>query len=98
MQGQSGFFIQFIRLTGPFWNSENKAIIRKRTSALIVLTVLQLIHCSHHDGMERSTFQCALNSAPCPDYSNRSDLLVLILAVNMAVTATAFKSQAAFAN
>jgi ABC-type uncharacterized transport system fused permease/ATPase subunit len=43
MQGQSWFFIQFIRLAGPFWNSENKAIIRKRTLALIVLTVLQIV-------------------------------------------------------
>ena len=42
MPGQSGFFIQFIRLAGPFWSSENKANIRKQTLALMVLTLLQL--------------------------------------------------------
>ncbi|HEY5139312.1 MAG TPA: ABC transporter ATP-binding protein/permease, partial [Methylococcales bacterium] len=30
-------------LAGPFWNSENKAIIRKQTLALIILTVLQIV-------------------------------------------------------
>jgi putative ATP-binding cassette transporter len=42
MQAQRGFFIQFLRLAGPFWSSENKVIIRQQTLFLIALTVLQM--------------------------------------------------------
>ena len=42
MQAQRGFFIQFLRLAGPFWHSENKAIIRQQTLFLIALTILQM--------------------------------------------------------
>ncbi len=38
MQAQNGFFINFIRLAGPFWNSENKSLIRNQTLALFFLT------------------------------------------------------------
>lgn len=43
MQNQHGFLIQFIKLAGPFWNSENKCAIRKDTILLIVLTVMQIV-------------------------------------------------------
>ena len=42
MPAQSGFFIQFLKLAGPFWNSENKVTIRFQTLALIALTVMQM--------------------------------------------------------
>lgn len=42
MQGRDGFLIQFLRLAGPFWNSENKLAIRLNTACLILLTVLQM--------------------------------------------------------
>jgi vitamin B12/bleomycin/antimicrobial peptide transport system ATP-binding/permease protein len=43
MQIQSGFFVQFVKLAGPFWNSENKVAIRLDTVFLIVLTVMQIV-------------------------------------------------------
>lgn len=42
MQRRDGFLIQFLRLAGPFWNSENKLAIRLNTACLILLTVLQM--------------------------------------------------------
>ncbi|MFI3178642.1 MAG: hypothetical protein QX188_03685 [Methylococcaceae bacterium] len=42
MPAQSGFFIQFLKLAGPFWNSENKVVIRLQTLTLIALTVMQM--------------------------------------------------------
>ena len=42
MQAQRGFFMQFLKLAGPFWCSENKVIIRQQTLFLIVLTILQM--------------------------------------------------------
>ncbi|EIC31514.1 ABC transporter ATP-binding protein/permease [Methylomicrobium album] len=43
MHNAKGFFLQFIALAGPYWNSEDKAVIRKRALALILLTILQIV-------------------------------------------------------
>ncbi len=43
MRIKEGFFIQFIKLAGPFWNSENQVAIRLNTVFLIGLTVLQIV-------------------------------------------------------
>ncbi len=42
MRIQDGFFFQFIKLAGPFWNSDNKVVIRLDTVFLVALTVLQI--------------------------------------------------------
>ncbi len=42
MEFSNGFFIQFIRLAGPFWDSENKSTIRSLALALFMLTVIQI--------------------------------------------------------
>lgn len=42
MRIQDGFLFQFVKLSGPFWSSENKSVIRMDTVFLIVLTVLQI--------------------------------------------------------
>jgi vitamin B12/bleomycin/antimicrobial peptide transport system ATP-binding/permease protein len=42
MQNKQSFFIQFMRLAGPFWNSENKTSIRIETVLLVVLTMTQI--------------------------------------------------------
>ena len=42
MQDKNSFFIQFMKLAGPFWNSENKLAIRIETLLLIVLTLMQI--------------------------------------------------------
>jgi putative ATP-binding cassette transporter len=43
MHNAKGFFLQFIALAGPYWNSTDKAVIRKRALALIVLTIMQIV-------------------------------------------------------
>ena len=85
MPGQSGFFIQFIRLAGPFWNSENKAIIRKRTLALIVLTVLQIALAVIITEWSAALFN-ALEQHSMSDLLKQIGLLVLIFAASMGVT------------
>jgi vitamin B12/bleomycin/antimicrobial peptide transport system ATP-binding/permease protein len=85
MPGQSGFFIRFIRLAGPFWNSENKAIIRKRTLALTVLTVLQLVIAVVITVWSAALFD-ALEQHSMSGLVKQIVLLVLIFAANMAVT------------
>jgi vitamin B12/bleomycin/antimicrobial peptide transport system ATP-binding/permease protein len=42
MQDKDSFFIQFMKLAGPFWNSENKLAIRIETLLLVVLTLMQI--------------------------------------------------------
>ena len=43
MQNSGRFFIQFIRLAGPYWHSENKTTILNLSLALVGLTVLQIV-------------------------------------------------------
>ena len=85
MQGQSGFFLQFIRLAGPFWNSEDKAIIRKRALALIVLTVLQMFIAVIITEWSAALFN-ALEQHSMSGLFKQIGLLVLIFAASMAVT------------
>lgn len=42
MQDKDSFFIQFVRLAGPFWNSENKLVIWTETVLLVALTLMQI--------------------------------------------------------
>jgi vitamin B12/bleomycin/antimicrobial peptide transport system ATP-binding/permease protein len=42
MQHKNNFFISFMRLAGPYWNSKNKLVIRIETVLLILLTVFQI--------------------------------------------------------
>lgn len=42
MQEKDSFFIQFMKLAGPFWNSNNKLVIRIETVLLVVLTLMQI--------------------------------------------------------
>ena len=85
MQGQSGFFIQFIRLAGPFWSSENKAIIRKRTLALTILTVLQMFIVVIITEWSAALFD-ALEQRSMSGLFRQIGIAILLLAVNMAVT------------
>jgi len=85
MPGQSGFFIQFIRLAGPFWSSENKAIIRKRALALIILTVLQIVLAVVITEWSAALFN-ALEQHSMSGLFKQIGLLVLIFAASMGVT------------
>ena len=85
MQGKSGFFIQFLRLAGPFWNCENKAVIRNRTLALIVLTVLQVALAVVITEWSSALFN-ALEQHSMSGLFKQIGLLALIFAASMAVT------------
>ena len=85
MQGQSGFLIQFLRLAGPFWNCENKAVIRNRTLALIVLTVLQVALAVVITEWSAALFN-ALEQHSMSGLFKQIGLLALIFAASMAVT------------
>jgi putative ATP-binding cassette transporter len=85
MQGQSGFFIQFLRLAGPFWNCENKAFIRNRTLALVVLTVLQMVLAVVITEWSFALFN-ALEQHSMSGLFKQIGLLALIFAASMAVT------------
>jgi vitamin B12/bleomycin/antimicrobial peptide transport system ATP-binding/permease protein len=85
MQGQSGFLIQFMRLAGPFWNSDNKALIRKQTLALIVLTVLQIIIAVVITEWSAALFN-ALEQHSMSGLFKQIGLLILIFAASVAAT------------
>jgi vitamin B12/bleomycin/antimicrobial peptide transport system ATP-binding/permease protein len=42
MLDKDSFFIQFMNLAGPYWNSENKLTIRTETILLVALTLMQI--------------------------------------------------------
>ena len=42
MNNKENFFIKFMKLAGPYWNSNNRLIIWAETVLLIVLTVMQI--------------------------------------------------------
>jgi vitamin B12/bleomycin/antimicrobial peptide transport system ATP-binding/permease protein len=42
MQDKDSFFIQFMKLAGPFWNSEQRLSIRIETVLLVALTLMQI--------------------------------------------------------
>lgn len=87
MPGKSKFFIQFIRLSGPFWYSENKSTIRKQALALIVLTVVQIVIAVVITEWSAALFD-ALEQHSMSGLFKQAGLLILIFAVSMAVTAT----------
>jgi vitamin B12/bleomycin/antimicrobial peptide transport system ATP-binding/permease protein len=85
MLDKSGFFIRFIRLACPFWNSENKAIIRKQTLALIVLTVFQIVLAVVITEWSAALFN-ALEQHSMSGLFKQIVLLVLIFTASMGVT------------
>ena len=90
MQFKNGFFIQFLRLAGPFWNSENKAVIRNQTLALIVLTVLQMALAVIITEWSAALFN-ALEQHSMSGLLTQIGYLVLIFVASMAVTALHMK-------
>lgn len=85
MLGQSGFFIKFLKLVGPFWQSEHRAIIRKRTMALIVLTVLQIVIAVIITEWSAMLFD-TLEQRDMSGLSTQIGRLILIFAASMTVT------------
>ncbi|MEY3289016.1 MAG: hypothetical protein RLZZ419_1258 [Pseudomonadota bacterium] len=90
MQDKNGFFIQFLRLAGPFWNSENKVVIRNQTLALIALTVLQMALAVIITEWSAALFN-ALEQHSMSGLLTQIGYLILIFVVSMAVTAMHMK-------
>jgi vitamin B12/bleomycin/antimicrobial peptide transport system ATP-binding/permease protein len=85
MQAKNGFFINFIRLAGPFWNSENKGIIRNRTLALFFLTALQIGIAVVITEWSADLFN-ALEQHSMQGLFRQIGLLILIFAASMGIT------------
>ena len=85
MQAKNGFFINFIRLAGPFWNSENKGLIRNRTLALFFLTGLQIGIAVVITEWSADLFN-ALEQHSMQGLVRQIGLLILIFAASMGIT------------
>jgi putative ATP-binding cassette transporter len=87
LQTTSRFFIQFIRLAGPFWFSENKATVRSLSLALLVLTLLQIAISVYITIWSADLFD-ALDQRSMPRLFTQVGLIVLIFIANIAITVT----------
>jgi vitamin B12/bleomycin/antimicrobial peptide transport system ATP-binding/permease protein len=85
MQKKDSFFIQFMRLAGPFWNSENKFTIRTETALLIVLTLMQIGLAVFITQWNAALFD-ALEQRSMPGVKAQIGVLILIFAASITVT------------
>lgn len=85
MQIKDSFLYRFIKLAGPFWNSEHKLAIRMDTALLIVLTVLQIVLAVVITEWNAALFD-ALEQHSMPGIIAQMGLLVLIFIGSIAVT------------
>ena len=90
MQFSNGFFIQFIKLAGPFWYSENKSTIRSLTLALFMLTIMQIGIAVVITVWSADLFN-ALEQRSMSGLFTQIGLIVLIFGANIAVTTAHFK-------
>lgn len=79
--------MQFVRLAGPFWCSENKASIRGLSAALIALTVAQIAVSVIITEWSADLFD-ALEQRSMSRFFTQIGLIVLIFLANIAITAT----------
>jgi len=87
LRNTSKFFTQFIRLAGPFWNSENKSTIRSLTLALFALTVLQIGVSVIITVWSADLFD-ALDQRSMSRFFTQIGKIILIFLANMAITVT----------
>lgn len=90
MSARSDFFIEFLRLSLPFWQSENKATIQRQTLALFGLTVLQIVIAVLITEWSANLFN-ALENRSMSGVLTQVGLIILIFMGNIAVTVTHFK-------
>lgn len=86
MRNTSKFFMQFVRLAGPFWCSENKTTIRGLSAALVALTVLQIAISVIITEWSADLFD-ALEQRSMSRLFTQVGLIILIFIANMAITA-----------
>ncbi len=90
LQFSNGFFIQFIRLAGPFWHSEQKSAIRSLALTLLMLTMMQIGIAVVITVWSADLFN-ALEHRSMSGLFTQIGLIVLIFGVNIAVTTAHFK-------
>ncbi|MGY6276018.1 ABC transporter ATP-binding protein/permease [Methylomonas sp. MgM2] len=90
LQNTSNFFIKFIQLAGPFWNSENKKTIRGLSLVLFLLTILQIVISVVITIWSADLFD-ALDQRSMSTFFVQIGLIILIFIANIAVTATHLK-------
>lgn len=90
MPSNNGFLLQFLRLSLPFWQSENKTTIRRLTLALFGLTVLQIAIAVVITEWSANLFN-ALENHSMSGVLTQVGLIILIFIANIAVTVTHFK-------
>ncbi|MDD4915369.1 MAG: ABC transporter ATP-binding protein/permease [Methylococcales bacterium] len=86
MRNSGRFFIQFIRLAGPFWQSENKTTIRGLSVALVGLTVLQIVVSVAINEWSANLFD-ALEQRSMSRLFTQIGVIILIFIANMLITA-----------
>ncbi len=87
MRTTSKFFMQFVRLAGPFWCSENKTTIRTLSAFLVALTVAQIAVSVIITEWSADLFD-ALEQRSMTRLFTQVSLIVLIFLANMVITAT----------
>lgn len=85
MHDKNRFFIQFLKLAGPYWNSEHKAAIRINTLMLIILTVMQIGLAVYITEWNAALFD-ALEQRSMAGLIKQIGLLILIFATSISVT------------
>lgn len=85
MHDKSRFFIQFMRLAGPYWNSEHKAAIRINTVMLVILTIMQIGLAVYITEWNAALFD-ALEQRSMTGLIKQIGLLILIFATSISVT------------
>ncbi len=90
MFDKNGFLLQFIRLSAPFWQSENKTKIRQLTFALFGLTVIQIAIAVLITEWSANLFN-ALEQRSMSDVLLQVGMIILIFVANIGVTVTHFK-------
>jgi putative ATP-binding cassette transporter len=90
MPSEKGFLREFLQLSLPFWQSENKAHIQRLTTFLFGLTVLQIVIAVLITEWSAELFN-ALENRSMSGVLTQVGLIILIFVVNIAVTVTHFK-------
>ncbi len=85
MGKNDNFFISFMRLAGPFWNSKNRMVIRIETILLITLTVMQIALAVFITKWNAALFD-ALEQRSMAGVKSQIGVLILIFIASITIT------------
>jgi len=84
MQDKNNFFIQFMKLAGPFWNSEDRLVIRIETVLLVALTLMQIGQAVYITQWSAALFD-ALEQHSIAGVKDQVGVLILIFAASITI-------------